>query len=72
MASLHPNPMICRSGMPLHWRAVEDAGLWHAELGITGVLSGSLRWERVGAPKGNQSDAEGTAVEFARIRAGRL
>jgi hypothetical protein len=66
------NPMICRSGNPLYWRAVEVDGLWHAELGITGVLSGNLRWERVGAPKDNKPDAEKTAVDFALIRAGRL
>jgi hypothetical protein len=69
---LTANPMICRSGAPLHWRAVEDDGLWHAEIGVTGRWSGKLRWERVGAPKNNKPDAEKTAVDFALIRAGNL
>ena len=68
----HANPMICRSGAPLHWRAVEDDGSWHAEIGITGVLSGKLRWERVGAAKNNKPDAEKTAIDFALIRAAKL
>lgn len=70
--TLTANPMICRSGLPLHWRAVNVDGLWYAELGVTGALSDNLRWERVGAPKDNKNDAEFTAVAFARQRAGRL
>lgn len=71
MSSIYANPMICRSGLPLHWRAVEVDGIWHAELGVVGVLSGELRWERVGGPKNNRPDAEGLAVEMARIRTAR-
>ena len=70
--SLAPNPMICRSGLPLHWRASEDNGLWFAELGITGQLSGKLRWERVGESADNQDFALSLARNFALDRAGRL
>lgn len=73
MSSLHPNPMICRSGAALYWAAtLYDDGFWYAEIGVQGRWSEKVRWEQVGAPKNNKPDAEKTAIDFALIRAGKM
>lgn len=68
-----PNPMITRSGRPLHWRATEGlGGVWWPENGVPGMLSGNLWWERVGLSRATKEEAEKFASDIALQRAGEL